>query len=648
MTAILDDATADPWQIVAELQRKLDASTAELAQRNSEYGERIEQQSATIDVLKVMSASPGDPQPVFDLIVRRAQELCNGWGVTLCEFDGHLVHLSALCGKWEPSAVAAYQAAHPLVPTRASITCRAILDRQVVHIRDIDAVPELLQVMRNIGWKSNLALPLLRDGVAIGAISLTSELPGGFSDSQVALLQTFAEQAVIAISSAETYRELRQRTGDLQEALEYQTATSDVLKVISHSTFDLQPVLDTLAETAARLCDAGYSAIFRRDGEVYRIATVVAFSPETMDAARKLQAFLEQHPLVPGRGSITGRVALEGRAVHVADTASDPEYTLSEATTLGNLRTQLGVPLLREGEPVGVIVVARQRVEPFTERQVELVHTFADQAVIAMENARLITETREALEQQTATAEVLQVINSSPGELQPVFEAILEKAHSLCGVSYGSLQLSDGEKFRAVAVHGLSGALADRLRQGYSPGATHPVRRLVDGERFVHTPDLAEIDDPMAKSIVELGGTRTLLWVALRKDKKLLGLIAAARLEVRPFSEKQIALLENFAAQAVIAMENARLITETREALEQQTATAEVLQVINASPGDLAPVFDAMLEKAHKLCDATHGALVLRDGEIFRAVVARAYPRVVRRAAAAGIPRSPVTRSPER
>jgi GAF domain-containing protein len=354
MTAVLDDATADPWQIIADLQRKLDASIAELAQRNSEYGERIEQQSATIDVLKVMSASPGDPQPVFDLIVRRAQELCNGWGVTLCEFDGHLVHLSALCGKWEPSAVAAYQAAHPLVPTRASITCRAILDRQVVHIRDINAVPELLQVMRKIGWKSNLALPLLRDGVAIGAISLTSELPGGFSDSQVALLQTFAEQAVIAISSAETYRELRQRTADLKESLEYQTATSDVLKVISRSTFDLQPVLDTLAETAARLCDAGYSAIFRRDGEVYRVAAVVAFSPETTDAARKFQAFLEQHPLVADRGSITGRVALEGRAVHVADTASDPEYTITEATTLGNLRTQLGVPLLHEGEPPAI------------------------------------------------------------------------------------------------------------------------------------------------------------------------------------------------------------------------------------------------------------------------------------------------------
>jgi GAF domain len=246
MTQMLDDTVAELRRTVAGLERKLDERTAELAARNSEYGERIEQQSATIDVLKVMSASPGDPQPVFDLIVRRARDLCNTTQAALFEFDGELVHRRSWVGReayGTLDAVEAFERLFPMVPTRGSIACRAILDRQIVHVRDMSTASGVSAAVRNIGQKSNLSLPLLRDGAAIGAVSIASEEIGGFTDSQVALLQTFAEQAVIAITSAETYRELQQRTNDLQESLEYQTATSDVLKVLSRSTFDLNRYL---------------------------------------------------------------------------------------------------------------------------------------------------------------------------------------------------------------------------------------------------------------------------------------------------------------------------------------------------------------------------------------------------------------------
>jgi len=293
------------------------------------------------------------------------------------------------------------------------------------------------------------------------------------------------------------------------------------------------------------------------------------------------------------------------------------------------LRTVLGVPLLREGEVLGTINLSRKRVQPFTERQIELVRTFADQAVIAMENARLINETRATLEQQTATAEVLQVINSSPGNLQPVFDAMLIKALSICEAALGGLFIYENEHFRTAALQGAPPDFAAFLREPLP--AKGALSQIVQGETLVQIADVRadpayEAGVPGRRALADLGGARTAVWLALRKDDALLGVIWLYRTEVRPFTEKQIALLQNFAAQAVIAMENARLITETRDALEQQTATAEVLGVINSSPGDLAPVFDAMLEKAMKLCEAAFGIMATYDGKELRPVAMRGIP----------------------
>jgi len=467
MTAPQTAATTDTQSTIAALQQRLDAALVEkavlaealtardaaLTQRNSEYGERIEQQAATIDVLKAMSASPGDTQPVFDLIVRRAVELCNAQSGGLFEYDGERVHIGTIHGLYEhdgkllhvqslhgtepniaPTSLATYLRQFPMPPKRGSISMRAVLDSQIMHIRDMREEVDLLEDVQRLGHRSQVSVPLLRDARAIGVITIAAHEPGGFSDSQIQLLQTFAEQAVIAIISAETYRALQTRTSVLQETLEFQTATSEVLKVISRSTFDLQPVLDTVVETAAQLCDADQAVIIRREGELMRLVANHGFPPEYETFLRGRGAF----PIDRAPRNVGPRAIREGRVVHVHDAAAEPGYA-EAAITLGKQRTSLGVPLLREGEVIGSILLARQRVKPFTDGQIELVSTFADQAVIAIENTRLITEQREALEQQTATAEVLRVINSSPGDLSPVFDAILNKAHALCGATVGNL-----------------------------------------------------------------------------------------------------------------------------------------------------------------------------------------------------------------
>ena len=334
--------------------------------------------------------------------------------------------------------------------------------------------------------------------------------------------------------------------------------------------------------------------------------------------------------------------------MHVIDVAADPGYQSDDIarvrTAAAGARSSLVVALRKNGTLLGAITTGRKRVQPYSDKHVALLENFAAQALIAMENARLINETREALEQQNATAEILGVINASPGDLAPVFDAILEKAHTLCGADQGSLFLYDGEVFRAVATHAMPEAFAAPLRHGVCAGAGVATLPLLAGEPLVHVHDLAAADDPVSKAAVEIAGTRTLLAVALRKGDTLRGMVVSARRNVRPFSESEIALLQNFAAQAVIAIENARLINETREALEQQTATAEVLGVINASPGNLTPVFEAMIERAIRLCEADLGTLWTFDGDCLNPAVWRGQDLWIAREKVRPPPQSPLGR----
>jgi GAF domain-containing protein len=405
---------------------------------------------------------------------------------------------------------------------------------------------------------------------------------------------------------------------ELKEAREQQIATGDVLKVISRSAFDLQVVLDTLVKSAARLCEADMVSINRpRDGAMYFAANFGL--PQEFEEIAKRTSF------VPGRGTVVGRVLLAGKPVQIADVKADPEYTFTEGQRVAGFRTSLGVPLEREGETIGVIVLVRTKVQPFTKKQIELVQNFAAQAVIAIENARLLNELRQSLEQQTATADVLRVISSSPGELERVFGAMLENATRICEATSGLLVRAENDGFQIVASWRQRADIEDMKHRMFKFGPSTPIGRAVRSRQIVHVANLAEDRaylerEPLAVWAVEQAKVRTVLVVPMLKEEELIGVFGIEREEVKPFTEKQIQLVTTFADQAVIAIENARLLNELRESLERQTATSEVLGIISSSPGELEPVFQAMLENATRICDAKFGTLFRFDGENFHPV----------------------------
>ena len=603
----------------------------------NELRQSLQQQTATADVLKVISRSTFELQTVLNTLVKSAARLCEADVATMHRQEGINYRAIATYG---PRADRDVSLSIPFEAGRGSIIGRTILERKPVQVADVLADSEYAfhEVQQKIGFRTVLGVPLLREGHPIGAIVLMRLSVQPFTDQQIELVTTFADQAVIAIENVRLFEAEQKRTRELSESLEQQTATSEVLRVISSSPGELAPVFKTILANAVALCGAELGNLFLYQGnDAFCVVEMHGASPTYAEAWRQNPVFsVRDHPHFP-----LARLLATKQAEQITDLAEgrvtaerDPRYiALMESAAA---RTMLLVPMLKNDDLIGAIVIYGREVKPFDEKQIALVQNFAAQAVIAIENTRLLNELRqrtadlsESLEQQTATSEVLRVVSSSPGDLQPVFSAMLESAARLCDASFGNIFRWNDGALRLVATYNTPAAFVEaRSQLPLRRHQNNPIGEMLAAKSVLHVDDLAADErytkrcDPNVIVAVELGGIRTFLAVPMLKDNELIGALIVYRQEVRPFSDKQIELVKNFAAQAVIAIENARLLNELRESLDRQTATADILRVIAGTPEDSKRALDTIAETASRMFDSANVIFRRLERNVLRVVSA--------------------------